>query len=87
VDSTRARIEQKMVLLVGKISGRSFGLSVDSHLFNEAGLTSIGVIELVVEIEQMYGLDLMDQLSNREIQSIGEIIHLVYKHQLEVKGV
>ncbi|MBD2847464.1 hypothetical protein IDH44_19875 [Paenibacillus sp. IB182496] len=78
----RDRIKNRVIALVRKISDRSIEISSQSHLFDDAGLDSISSIQLVVEIEQIYGIDIMEQVMRGEVQYVDELIQCIYIHKI-----
>lgn len=79
----KVRIQNRILQIIRKIEGNSQEVTLRSHLFNDLGFTSISSIELVIEVEQIYGIDLIEKLTNMEIQYVEDLINHVYELKIE----
>lgn len=75
----KLRIHNMIIHIVKKIANNSQEVTLKSHLYNDLGFTSTSSIELKVEIEQIYEVDIMEELSNGEIQNVEDLINHVCK--------
>ena len=74
------KLKENVYELVSKVITIDEKINFESNLYNEYGLDSLGVIDLILALEESYGIELSDDdliLDNFEsINRISELIHL-----------
>lgn len=74
--------ESKIIAMVDEIFVESFEidpglLKPESHLFNDLGLDSLDAVDLVVAMQQKFGIRMRNDERIREIRTLGDVHRLV----------
>lgn len=72
-------ITEKVIELVAEQLGISKDtITTDSHIIEDLGADSLDVIEMLMTLEEEYGLTIPDDQIN-QVKTIGEVVELIEK--------
>lgn len=82
----RNEIEEK----VGKVFQEAFEVSPerlvpDAHIFNDLGLDSLDMIDLVLEMQQSFGVKIKDETAIRNVRTLEDLYVFINKVEEELK--
>ena len=63
-------------------------MTPDAHLINDLGMDSLDFVDLVVVMQNAFGVKLRDEPKVRQIETLGDLHNLVMekKRELEAEG-
>lgn len=71
------KVEDTIIdIIKNKTKTRNKNITAESHLFNDMGLDSLDAVEIIIEIEDSFNIDLQDKESE-EVQTVKDLIEIV----------
>jgi acyl carrier protein len=79
---TRQRVQDEVVEILGKHVQEGAVLSAESHLVADLGIDSLGVMEVIADLEDRFGLHIPDSALG-EVGTLGDVVGAVTKRLAE----
>ena len=82
--------EQDIIRMVNEVFTESFEISGDklkpeANLFNDLGLDSLDIVDLVVALQKKFGVTIRDDQRVRSIRTLGDIYNFIQLIKTEGK--
>jgi acyl carrier protein len=82
--------EQDIICMVNEVFTESFEISGDklkpeANLFNDLGLDSLDIVDLVVALQKKFGVTIRDDQRVRSIRTLGDIYNFIQLIKTEGK--
>lgn len=61
-------------------------IKADAHIFEDLGLDSLDIVDLVVELQKAFGVKIRDEEQVREIRTLGDIYGFIKSVKKAGKG-
>jgi acyl carrier protein len=79
--------EQEIADITNSVFEESFEiekerLTPDAHIFNDLGLDSLDIVDLIVALQKSFGIQIRNEERARDIRTLGD----VYRFIAEIKG-
>jgi acyl carrier protein len=85
--------EQEIIDTVNKVFEESFEkdgalLKPEAHIFNDLGLDSLDIVDLVVALQKSFGIKIREEEKVRDIRTLRDIYQFIFeiKSREEVSG-
>ncbi len=74
--------EQEITELTKEVFTESFEiesekLNLEAHIFNDLGLDSLDIVDLIVALQVKFGVKIRDSEGVREIRTLGDIVKFI----------
>ena len=75
--------EQEVIDIIHKVFEESFEikrerLQPQAHIFNDLGLDSLDIIDLVVALQQSFGVNIRDEEGIRNIRTLQDLYQFIF---------
>ena len=75
-------VEQDIIAKINQVFEESFEiepakLQPQAHIFNDLGLDSLDVVDLVVAIQKKFGVSIREEAGIRTVQTLGDLYQFV----------
>lgn len=74
--------EQEIIVIVNKVFEESFEierekLKPEAHIFNDIGLDSLDIVDLVVALQESFGINIRNEEKVRNIRTLQDIYDFI----------
>ena len=75
--------KEEVIRKTNEVFEKSFEITADrlkpeAHIFNDLGLDSLDIIDLVVGLQQKFGVKIRDDERVRNIRTLGDVYDFIY---------
>ena len=76
--------EEDVIRLTNEVFEKSFEiaperLKPEAHIFNDLGLDSLDIVDLVVALQKQFSVTIRDDARIRDIRTLGDVYNFIYK--------
>ena len=71
---------ERLARIMAESRGQSVELSEDMDLVKDLGLSSIDMVQMVVSIEEEFGIEISDR-ALKEIATVGDLVRVIEQQQ------
>ena len=83
--------EEEVIALTNEVFEESFEIEADrlepdKHIFNDLGLDSLDIVDLIVALQQKFGVKIRNDERVRNVRTLGDIYAFILRIKAEEEG-